>query len=382
VRLFVERRARVAVVASVIARYDAISMAARDVVKAFRDSGRFHVSVFTPRSDFPELRAYQVQDAAALGAHRAFRAAEVRIFIFGVFSPLFDVVTSSDGQARQILQFHNVTPPELVAPDQRPIIARSFRQLEAFRGVDRFWAVSPTNADALAAQGIARERIEVIPLAVDRPSAEALVAKPAPPVRLLFVGRLTHAKGVLDLVEAVDLVRHRTAIPFRLDIAGNEEYSDTSYVAQVKASVAQRELSTLVRLRGAMTDADLDELFRAAHLLVVPSFHEGFCRPVIEGLRAGCVPVGYAAYNLPTIAHGLGRMVPTRDRDALATALAELITALASNSGRVGPGRLPLDCGPRDAAEFDKAAQAYVQDFAFERVAARMVASVQALLAS
>jgi len=234
----------------------------------------------------------------------------------------------------------------------------------------------------LAAQGIARERIEVIPLAVDRPSAEALVAKPAPPVRLLFVGRLTHAKGVLDLVEAVDLVRHRTAIPFRLDIAGNEEYSDTSYVAQVKASVAQRELSTLVRLRGAMTDADLDELFRAAHLLVVPSFHEGFCRPVIEGLRAGCVPVGYAAYNLPTIAHGLGRMVPTRDRDALATALAELITALASNSGRVGPGRLPLDCGPRDAAEFDKAAQAYVQDFAFERVAARMVASVQALLAS
>ncbi len=126
---------------------------------------------------------------------------------------------------------------------------------------------------------------------------------------------------------------------------------------------------------GAVEDATLDELYRAAHLLVIPSYHEGFCRPVIEGLRAGCVPVGYAAYNLPHVAHGLGRMVPVGDRDALATALVGLIAALGPGSA----GLLPLDAGPLGPADFDRAAQEYVQEFAFERVAAQMVRGVQEL---
>src|SRR6202043_3658998 len=156
--------------------------------------------------------------------------------------------------------------------------------------------------------------------------------QPAPPVRLLSVGRLVRSKGVLDLIEAVDLMRARAAVPFRLDIAGNEDFSDPAYVADVKAAVRERGLSDLVRFLGAVDDERLSKLYHAAHILAVPSYHEGFCRPVVEGLRAGCVPVGYAAYNLPHVAHGLGRMVPVGDRSALATALGELIAALAPAS--------------------------------------------------
>jgi len=377
VRPFPDRRLRIAVVASIIARYDAISMAVRDTVRAFREAGGFEVSVFTARNDFPELGAHQVQDAKALEAHGAYHAADLRIFIFGVFHPLFDAVALSNGRARQIVQFHNVTPPELVAPEQRALIEQSLAQLDAFRSVDLFWAVSPTNADALAARGIDRAKVQVIPLAVDRPAAAALAAKPMPPVRLLFIGRLVRAKGVLDLIEAIDLARRRTTIPFQLDIAGNEEYSDAGYVAEVKAAAAKHGVSAFVRFLGAVEDEQLDSLFHAAHLVVIPSYHEGFCRPVIEGLRAGCVPVGYAAHNLPSIAHGLGRMVAAGDRGALATALIELFAALTRGRGRL---RLPLDGGLLEPAAFDAAAQAYVEDFAFERVAARMVQSVQALL--
>jgi len=73
-------------------------------------------------------------------------------------------------------------------------------------------------------------------------------------------------------------------------------------------------------------------------------------------------------------------MVPTGDRRALATAVVELITALAPGSGRAEGRCLPLDSGSLDLAAFDAAAQDYVQDFAFERVANQMVRSVQALL--
>lgn len=375
-RLFGGRRVRVAVVASVVARYDAISMAVRDIARTFRDSNGFEVDVLTPRCDFPELDAHKVQDASALEAHRAYRAADVRIFPFGVFSPLFDAIAHRDGRVPHIVQFHNVTPPAHVAPEHQPLVERSLRQLETFRDVDRFWAVSRTNADELLARGIARERIEVIPLAVDRPAATALVHKQVPPVRLLFVGRLVPSKGVLDLIEAVDLARRRTTIPLHLDIAGNEEYSDPAHVAAVKAAVVQRGLSSVVRFAAAVPDARLDQLFHAAHLLVIPSYHEGFCRPVIEALRAGCIPVGYAAYNLPVIARGLGRMVPTGDRAALAAALIELISSLA----HAGARHLRLDGATLDLAAFDRAAQDYVTEFAFDRVAARMVQSVQALL--
>ena len=68
-------------------------------------------------------------------------------------------------------------------------------------------------------------------------------------------------------------------------------------------------------------------------------------------------------------------MVSVGDRDALATALVELIAALVPGSARL----LPLDAGPLSSADFDRAAQEYVQEFTFERVAAQMVRGVQEL---
>jgi glycosyltransferase involved in cell wall biosynthesis len=380
VRLFGAKRARISVVASVISRYDAISSAACDTVRAFRRAGDFAVDVFAARCDFPELRAHIVSKAAALASHRAYRAADAIIYHFGVFSPLFETVTrASDGQ-RHVLRFHGITPPECVAPSQRLLLEQSLDQLKSFGEVDRFWATSPTTAEALVAQGVGKERIEIIPLAVEGPARASLALKPTPPIRLLFVGRMTQAKGVLDLIEALDLVRGRTAIPIELDLAGNEEYSDAAYVRAVRAAVTDRGLSGIARIHGAVDDAQLDALYRVAHIVVVPSYHEGFCRPIVEGFRAGCVPMGYATYNLPVISRGLGRMVPVGDRGALATALADLANALASTEGVPAGRRLPLDGGALTPEDFDAAAQIYVRDFTFERIAALEIEGTRRLL--
>jgi glycosyltransferase involved in cell wall biosynthesis len=369
-----------AVVASVIARYDAISMAVRDTARAFGEAGDFEVDVFAPRSDFPELHAHQVGDGTTLCDDRAFRSAVVAIYHFGVFSPVFDAIAPSAGRQCQIVYFHGITPPDCVAPSHRPLLERSLQQLRSFRHVDRFWATSPTTADALVEHGFARAAIEVIPLAVDRPAPARLIEKPTTPIRLLFVGRLTQAKGILDLIEALEAARARTSIPVALDVAGNEEYADPSCVAEAKLVVARRGLGAVVRFLGAVDDRKLDALYRGAHLLVIPSYHEGFCRPIVEGLRAGCVPVGYAAFNSPLVANGLGRMVPTGDRGALAGALVDLIEALArATSSRTR--LLPLDSGELPLAEFDAAAQRHVQSFTFERVAEQAVQSVRLLCA-
>lgn len=368
-------------IASVIARYDGISTAVRHTAATLRQSGGFDVDIFTPRSDFPELRAHRVETAAALRAHRAYRAADLAIYHFGIFSPLFEEMAGNEGPRHRVVAFHNVTPSEFVAPAQRPIVERSLRQMAAARQVDRLWAESPTSVDTLMAEGVSRQVIDMIPPAVYHPSTASLADKPSSPIRLLFVGRVVRAKGVLDLVEAVDLARNRTRAQFQLDIAGNQDFSDPSYAAEVKTAVVKRDLTTRVRFLGAVDNQRLDALYRSAHLLLIPSYHEGFCRPVVEGLRAGCVPVGYAAFNLPHVAHGLGRMVPVGDRAALAAALVELIDAFASSIGRRGLRLLPLDGAPLSPEEFDSAAQSYVREFSFERVAAAKLRSVQSVLA-
>jgi hypothetical protein len=98
---------------------------------------------------------------------------------------------------------------------------------------------------------------------------------------------------------------------------------------------------------------------------------------VVEALRAGCVPVGYAAYNLPYIAGGFGRMVPVGNIELLATALFEVIEGIGRGLRRVETCELPLDRGLLSLAAFDAATKAYVKGFSLSRFDQTVVARVR-----
>jgi hypothetical protein len=375
------RTTRVALVCSVVARHEGVAAVVRHALATMRAAGGFEVCVFTARNDFADMPAHVVEGVAQLLLHPAFLAADLVIYHFGIYHPLFDALIAGGGRARQIAVFHNVTPLELVSPEQRPVIEASFRQLFNLKRADRIWADSEVNAAELVARGFDRDQIEIIPLAVGRPPPAALADKPDDEVELLFVGRIVRSKGVLDLVAAVDLVRRACDVSFRLSIAGNLEFSDPAYVEKIKRTIAERGLAC-VRFLGTVEDDALASLYHGAHILTIPSYHEGFCAPVIEGLRSGCIPVGYAAYNLPHVAGRLGRMVALGDRAAFAAALTEVIAAVAQSAGRPDAPLLPLDCGRVSRRAFDQAARAHVARFAPERVGGAMLRSVAELLAA
>jgi glycosyltransferase involved in cell wall biosynthesis/SAM-dependent methyltransferase len=375
------RPARVAVVCSVLARHDGVAAVVRHAIATLRRHGQYEVSVFTARNDFAEVPAHVVEGVGQLLLHPAFLAADLVIYQFAIYHPLFDALIAGGPRAKQIVVFHNVTPAELVSPEQRPVIELSFRQLFNLQYADRIWADSEVNAAELVARGFDPDQIEVIPLAVDRPPPAALADKPRGTVELVFVGRIVASKGVLDLVEAVDRVRRACDVPFRLSIAGNLEYSHPAYVDAVRHAIAERGLAC-VRFLGTVEDDVLASLYRAAHILAIPSYHEGFCAPVIEALRSGCIPVGYAAYNVPNVANRLGRMVALGDRVALAAALTETIAAVAQSAGQPDAPLLPLDCGIVSRRAFDQAARAHVAQFTPERVGDAMLRSITAVLAA
>lgn len=362
---------RIAVVVPILARHDAISAAARDAYLALRELSKAYTTIFALRNDFDDIPVRIVTGVSDLLLEPDFCAADLLIFHFGIYSPLFDALLIGNRHARRIVRFHNITPLELVPRSHAQLIERSLRQIHNIEVADEIWADSEVNAQELRTRGIPAECIHVIPLAVGTPSSCSLAEKGSSPLEMLFVGRIVPSKGVLDLVQAYATLCKHSSVKVRLRLAGNLEWSDPTYLRRVRAAVD--DLRTLdATLVGTVDSETLAKLYRAAHILAVPSYHEGFCKPVVEGLRAGCVPIGYDAYNLPHIVAGLGRMVPTGDIGALEAALVETTSSVAAGLRGETDARLQLDCGKVTIAEFDALARNHVQRFLPDRIAAEL----------
>ena len=227
--------------------------------------------------------------------HPDFLAADLILYHFGLYHPAFDALLLGNARARQVVRFHNVTPRSLVRAEDAPLIQASLRQIANFARADMIWADSGTNAGALRASGITESDIEIIPLVVDAPARSRLSDKPRDVVELLFLGRFVRSKGVLDLIKALASLSTSKLPPIRLRLAGNQTFSDPAYVEEVKRAATEKPGEVL--FLGTVDDATRNELLRRAHILAVPSYHEGFCKPVVEGLRAGCIPLGYACHK-------------------------------------------------------------------------------------
>lgn len=109
--------------------------------------------------------------------------------------------------------------------------------------------------------------------------------------RVLFVGRLSHEKGILDLVNAcADGYKQRK--PFQLTIIGHGPLAET-----IKELIVNHELQTCVTFVGYVPHGEkLMAYFDSHDLLCLPSYTEGVPRVVLEafarGLFVSATPVG------------------------------------------------------------------------------------------
>jgi glycosyltransferase involved in cell wall biosynthesis len=377
---FIGKNKRVLIVNSVIARNDAISAFVRDMYLMLADVHGLRIDVIACKNDFIDVPAAIIANSADLLMHKAFIEADLIIWHFGVFYDLFNALLIGNGHARQIVCFHNVTPKEFLPRDSWATIDRSLRQCHHLSRADEVWPVSGANGAYAERLGVAKERIHVIPLVVDGCPTSSLGAKDVAPGRILYVGRFVTSKGVMDLLEAAVAIR-RSGTDYRLTLVGNIEFSSAEYIDQVRHEIESNGLHDQVEWLGTVDDATLCRMYQTHHVLAIPSYHEGFCKPIIEGLRCGCIPVAYAAHSLPETANGLGRMVPTGDVAAFAGALNETLTSLRPAIEEPHVAHLILDRGPTSATAFKALAQKYTDRFSRDRVRLAMVTRLAHLLA-
>ena len=176
---------------------------------------------------------------------------------------------------------------------------------------------SPWSRDALIEQGVAPEKIVVVPLAYE-PETTATTSVSATqtraenaPLRVLWLGSVLLRKGIQYLLEAARILRDEN---IRFIVAG------PLYIGEDKAASAPPN----VEFRGRVARDEAAQLYQNADLFVLPTLSDGFAITQIEAMAHG-LPVIATARCGEVVTPGTdGEIVPVGDGAALASAIQNL----------------------------------------------------------
>lgn len=332
------------------------------------------VRLFTGACDFPELPWSQVWSPGAISTDPFFQTADLVYLDFGIFYGQFSALLLAPASARVVVRFHNITPKELLPRWDHAVIDRSLMQLSLLRFVDEVHCDSEFNLEELRRRGVGTSAL-VRGLPVETQLAPP-IAKPSfddSCLRIAFVGRFVRSKGPLEVIEAVegalsDIVHDSVEVT----MVGNIAFSDSEYVASIlhAARRIQHESAgrVTVRVLGSAPDVERNEALRRADLFVLPTYHEGFCVPILEALASGCDVISYDNSNVAAVSAGLATLVTTSDIEALAGAISARAAVVGS-----------IDWRSHGYAAHAAACADYVESFSPERRRSEFLADIQSV---
>jgi glycosyltransferase involved in cell wall biosynthesis len=246
---------------------------------------------------------------------------------------------------RLVVNYHNITPPELFAPWDTSLAlhqVRARRQLAEFAGRAALGvAVSAFNRADLDAAGF--RRTEVVPPAIGLAgpalpdgAADAGAATRATASRWLSVGRIAPNKAIEDTIAA--LLWYRTSVDpdATLQVIGRAAVAP--YAGALRRFAADLGLAEAVRFAGSVDIDHLVAAYDGADVLVVTSEHEGFCLPVVEAFGRRLPVVAYHQGALGEVMGDAGVLVDRKDPRAVADAVHRLATDPAARARSVEQG--------------------------------------------
>jgi len=203
------------------------------------------------------------------------------------------------------------------------------------RRTSYFFSQAQGDAERAVALGIAREaETMVIGNGVDflrfasaapaRAETRRTLGLPDDAVALIIIARLVREKGLIELADAVRSLAGLGRL--HVVLVGESLPSDrTSIMAQLDRHPVAEELGSRWKRLGHRTD--VPALLNAADLFVLPTYREGLPRSIIEAMASGLAVI---ATDIPACRelvreHETGLLVPPRDWQALAAAIASLV---------------------------------------------------------
>ncbi|OKH89069.1 glycosyltransferase family 4 protein [Thalassospira sp. TSL5-1] len=205
------------------------------------------------------------------------------------------------------------------------------RRIAEARFASAVFAPSDTVAEGLLDCGIKENRIHIIPF--DAPLARQCLLLQRPPktenpLRLLYIGELSLAKGISALLQVFKALRAQYGDAITLTLIGKARTCAASLTATLPEGVIWH---------GPIPASDIPKALNAADIFVFPSLSEGSSLAVQEAMAAS-LPVITTHDAGSAITDGQnGLIIPPRDTGALCAAINRLMhdTALRDTLGMV-----------------------------------------------
>jgi glycosyltransferase involved in cell wall biosynthesis len=314
----------------------------------------FMDSFMADSSDFPdnierrvvELSASPTQAASADGRRsvgdmlkmgRAVAREPLDVFFFPSVYTYFPVFC----RVKKIVAIHDVIAekyPELVFRNRK---SRFFWDLKTRLSIwqsDRVLTVSEFSKQGIVEHfGLDPRRIAVVsegsadafhPVDDSRQLADVVSGHGMQPDTrfILYVGGIAPHKNLAALVTAFDrLLADGQHDDVRLVLVGDYENDVFLIDDAIRRRMNDPEFRERVIFTGYIPDADLNVLYNAATVFVLPSFCEGFGLPALEAMSCGTVVIGSATTSIPEVVGEAGLFFDPNDAAALA---AHLVTVL------------------------------------------------------
>jgi glycosyltransferase involved in cell wall biosynthesis len=230
-----------------------------------------------------------------------------------------------------VVNYHNITPPELMAPWDNHLALGQLRAQADLRMLAPRTALavadSAYNETHLVEAGFERTAVIAPSAALDLrlfpapavPRGGGSVAGP----RWLAVGRVSPNKALENTVAALAVARAHHDARATLAVIGKP--ATGSYVRALRRYVVDLGLTGAVTFSGHAGDDAVAAAYASADVLVVTSEHEGFGVPVVEAMAAGLPVVAFDRGALPEVLGDAGVLVSDKDPYALAASIHALV---------------------------------------------------------
>ena len=190
---------------------------------------------------------------------------------------------------------------------------------------------------------------------------------------LLFVGRIEPLKGIDTLIEAIAHLRLRGALRPKslcLSVIGGEpdvsQESLSEEMSRLQDLRARYGVDDFVAFLGRRGQDTLPYYYSAAEAVVVPSYYESFGMVALEAMASGTPVVASQVGGLAFLVQDgvTGFTVPVDEPDTLADRLQQIIE------------------NPQLREEMGAQAAAFAREYAWEKIAARLVKLYEEVLLS
>jgi glycosyltransferase involved in cell wall biosynthesis len=151
-------------------------------------------------------------------------------------------------------------------------------------------------------------------------------------IHVLHVGSNDSRKNLRGVFRVVAALRHRTGRPVRLLKAGDP------FGPIEQRALAELGLADSVSVFAGISSAELAHLYHASDVLLYPSYHEGFCRPVAEALASGLPVVASDRGAIPEVVQGTAPLYAPEDVEGMACEIIKLHESRDLRAERVERG--------------------------------------------